>query len=230
MALKGEGAARLREVDRWDGGAGWIAYPEEGMERASHALAVDGRVWVVDPVDAPGVDDLLAEFGEVAGVVVGLDRHRRDAAALANRHGASVYLPEWMTGVARDLDAPVERYGFELADTGFRAIPVRNSSLPKWQEVALYRESDGTLVVPEAVGTAAYYRAPGERLGVHPLLRLVPPRHALSWLEPERVLVGHGAGVFDDATGALREALANARRRLPAAYAGVLRSTLSRRL
>ena len=227
MSLKGEGAARLHEIDRWDGGVGWIAHPEEKLQRASHALAVDGEVWVTDPVDAPGLDDLLSEFGDVAGVVVCLGRHERDAAAIADRHGVSVYVPEWMSGVAAELNAPVERFGFELADTGFRTVPVRNSSIPPWQEVALYHEDDGTLVVPEAVGTTGFFLAPGERLGVHPMLRPVPPRHALSWLEPERVLVGHGAGIFDGAAAALRDALANARRRLPAAYLKSLRSMLS---
>ena len=227
MSLKGEGAARLHEIDRWEGGAGWIAHPDEDMRRASHALAVDGEVWVTDPVDAPGLDEFLSEFGDVAGAVVCLDRHERDAAAIARRHDVPVYVPEWMPGVADELDAPVERFGFELADTGFRAVPVRNSSIPPWREVALYREEDGTLVIPEAVGTAEFFLAPGERLGVHPMLRPAPPRHALSWLEPERVLVGHGEGVFDGAAPALRDALAHARRRLPRAYLKIARTMLS---
>lgn len=224
--MKEQGGARLHEVDRWEGGVGWIAHPEEGMQRASHALAVDGDVWLVDPVDASGLDDLLAEFGDVAGVVVGLDRHKRDAAKLARRHGVSVHVPEWMSGVASKVNAPVERFGLELADTGYRVISVRNSSIPPWQEVALYSD-DGTLVVPEAVGTADYYCAPDERLGVHPMLRPVPPRNALGWLEPERVLVGHGPGVLDDAATALRDALAGARRNLPAAYLRAARLALS---
>ena len=59
MGLKAAGDARLHEIDRFDGGVGWIAYPEETMERASHALAVHDEegdadeVWVIDPVDAP---------------------------------------------------------------------------------------------------------------------------------------------------------------------------------
>jgi hypothetical protein len=224
MSFKG-GTPDLKTVGEWDGGRTWLAFPDEEMRRASHVLATDGDAWVIDPVDADGVDDLLAEVGTVAGVVIGLDRHGRDAAAVANRHDVPVYVPDWMDGVAGDVDAPVERFGRELADTGFEALTIRDSSLPPWQEVGLF---DGeTLVVPEAVGTAPYYLAGDERLGVHPMLRLTPPTRALSGLRPERVLSGHGEPVLDDAATALREALANARSNAPAAYAEAFRRLLT---
>ena len=230
MGMKGTGDAELHEIDRFDGGVGWIAYPEETMERASHALAVPNEetdaddVWVIDPVDAPGVDDLFAEFGEVAGVVCALDRHKRDAAAVATRHDVAVHGPEWMTGVAADLDAPVERFGRRVADTGFEAIRIRNSSVPPWQEVGLF---DGeTLVVPESLGTASYFRGDRERLGVHPMLRFTPPREPLSGLDPERVLVGHGVGVLDDAATAVERALDDSRRKAPGLYAQVAKSMI----
>ncbi|MGM0591601.1 MAG: hypothetical protein ACQETI_08250 [Halobacteriota archaeon] len=227
MPMKGDGAANLRVIDRWEGGVGWLAYPDEGMQRASHALAVDGDVWVLDPVDAPGVDELLAEYGDVAGVVVGVDRHTRDAASIARRHDAPVYVPDWMTGVASTLDAPVERFGRTLADTGYRAFRVRDSSVPPWQEVGLYHVGSGTLFVPESLGTAEYYRVGSERLGVHPMLRPLPPKRVLAGLAPERVLVGHGEGVFDDATAALRDALDGSRRRMPALYGKTLKLMVS---
>ncbi len=229
MPMKAGGEPELHEIDRFDRGVGWIAYPKETMERASHALAVPGDggetdVWVVDPVDAPGVDDLLAELGVVAGVVVGLDRHKRDCAALATRHDVPVYVPTWMSGVAADLDAPVRRFDRELADTGFDAIRIRDSSVPPWQEVGLF---DGeTLVVPESLGSASYFRGDRERLGVHPMLRLTPPRDPLSRLDPDRVLVGHGVGVFDDAADAVETALDGSRRKAPGLYAETLRSVI----
>jgi len=214
----------FREIDRWEGGVGWLAHPDETLQRASHALAADGEVWVVDPVDCPGLDDLLAEFGEVAGVVVGLDRHERDAAAVARRHGVSVHLPRPLGGIAGDLDAPVKLVDDELDGTGYRTITVVDNTL--WSEVALHDPDSGTLLVPEAVGTAPHYVASGERLGVHPALRLRPPRRVLSGLDPERVLVGHGEGVHDAAAAALDESLRDARRNAPALYAKTLRSFL----
>ncbi|ELZ53463.1 MULTISPECIES: hypothetical protein [Halorubrum] len=222
----------LHEIDRYDGGVGWIAYPDETMERASHAFAVHNEesdeddVWVVDPVDAPGVDDLLAELGTVAGVVIGLDRHVRDSDTLAARHDVPVYVPDWMTGVVGDLDpeVEVERFGSRLADTGFEAVRIRDSSVPPWQEVGLF---DGeTLIVPESVGTGSYFRGDRERLGVHPMLRLTPPTSALSGLNPERVLVGHGVGVHERAAVALEDALSNSRSKAPGLYASTLRSAL----
>jgi len=246
--MKG-GEPDLHEIDRYDGGVGWIAYPEEAMERASHAVVVSNDeadagdaddaddagdeadagdaddIWVIDPVDAPGVDDLLDELGTVAGVVVGLDRHVRDADAVAARHDVPVYAPEWMAGIESDLDpgVDVERFGARLADTGFEAIRVRDSSVPPWQEVGLF---DGeTLIVPESLGTATYFRGDRERLGVHPMLRLTPPT-ALTGLNPERVLVGHGVGVHERAAIAVEDALTDSRRKAPGLYAKTLRSAL----
>lgn len=229
MNMKEVGEAELHEIDRFDRGVGWIAYPNEAMERASHALAVpneegDDDVWVIDPVDAPGVDDLLAEFGSVAGVVVGLDRHERDAETIATRHDAPVYVPEWMTGVVEGTDATVRRFGRRLADSGFESIRIRDSMVPPWQEVGLF---DGeTLVVPESLGSASYFRGDRERLGVHPMLRFTPPRTALSGLDPDRVLVGHGVGVLENAGSAVEDALAGSRRKAPGLYAKTLRSAL----
>ena len=231
MSMKGD-EPDLHEIDRYDGGVGWIAYPDETMERASHAFAVhndetdDDDVWVVDPVDAPGVDDLLEELGTVAGVVVGLDRHMRDCAEIAERHGVPVYVPEWMTGVADDLGpgVEIERFGSRLADTGFEAIRIRDSSIPPWQEVGLF---DGeTLIVPESLGTASYFRGDRERLGVHPMLRLTPPTTTLSGLNPERVLVGHGVGVHERAAVAVEDAISDSRRKAPGLYAKTLSGAL----
>src|SRR5699024_3715660 len=83
MPMKDTGRTDLVTIDRFDGGVGWLAHPDERMQRASHALSTDDGVWLVDPVDADGLDDLLAEEGDVAGVVILLDRHKRDAARLA---------------------------------------------------------------------------------------------------------------------------------------------------
>jgi hypothetical protein len=127
-----------------------------------------------------------------------------------------------MDGVASAFEPPVERFGTALGDSGYRVRRVRDATVPRWQEVALYGPDD-TLLVPEAVGTAPFFRADSERLGVHPMLRPIPPRRALGDLAPERILVGHGEGVFRDASQALHDALAYARRRLPAAYAKAVR-------
>ena len=230
MPMKASGpATEWTEIDRFGsddetrGGVGWIAHPEEAMQRASHALAVEGDVWVVDPVDAPGIDDLFAEFGDVAGVVVLLDRHKRDAGVIAGRHDVPVYVSDVMDGIAEDIDAPVERFHGELPGTGYSTRTVVDNFA--WTEVALVDRENGVLVVPEAVGTTDYFLASGERLGVHPALRLKPPRR-LARFEPGRVLVGHGAGIHEDATGALQDALSGARGRTPGLYLKNIKSFL----
>lgn len=205
MPMKGSDAGELTVVDRFDGGVGWIAYPDETMRRASHAIESDGGLWLVDPVDAEGLDDLLAEYADPEGIAVLLDRHKRDAAAIANRHDVPVYVPEWMDGVVGDLDAPTKRFDRRLA--GFDVLRLIDN--PLWQEAVLV---DGeTLVVPEALGTAAYFRAPDEPLGVHPMLRVFPPRTLRSY-DPNRLLVGHGDGIFEDVGRTIRRAIDGSRR------------------
>lgn len=208
-----ERAAAVEEIDRWAGGVGWVAHPGEVMERASHALATDAGVWIVDPVDGGGVDDLVTGLGEVAGVVVLSNHHCRDAASIARRHEVAVHVPAGMPGVAAALAAPVERIEAGLPGTGFDLLEVATGS--NWYEFALHEGE--TLVVPESVGTADYIRVGDERLGVMTLRRLAPPRDAMGGLAPERILVGHGEGIFEDAPAALADALSNARRRLPRA-------------
>ncbi len=221
---KSQPATDYEEIARWDGGVGWIAHPNETMLRASHALATDAGVWVIDPVDAPGIDDLLAEFGDVAGVVVLLNRHYRDADAVARRHDVPVYVPAWFDEV-EELDAELRRFDDTLPDTDYRVLEVFDRF--GWEEAALYDDQSGTLVVPESVGNAPYFTTPGERIGVHPMLRLTPPS-GLRGLRPERVLVGHGRGVSDDATRALADALDGSRRAAPKLYAQSLRLLFQR--
>jgi hypothetical protein len=216
------GEADYREVDRWENGVGWIAYPEETMQRASHILKTDGGSWIIDPVDADGLDELIGD-AEVKGVVVLLDRHKRDAAAVANRYGVSVHLPSFMGGVASELDAPTETFDGELGDTEYGLYEVINNRF--WQEAALYSEEDGTLYLPEAVGTVEYFRTSGEKIGVHPMLRLKPPA-VLSRFRPDRIMVGHGEGVSEDATESLRKAVKSSRREAPALYLGTLKSMI----
>jgi hypothetical protein len=220
--MKGAGAATdWTETNRWDRGVSWIAYPDEEMQRASHALDTDAGTIVVDPVDADGIDDLLTEFGEVAGVIVLLDRHKRDCATIATRHDVPVYVPAPLSGVERDIDAPTELIEQHVPGTDYAVQPLTSNRL--WREATLYREEDNTLVVPESVGTAEYFLTGTERLGVHPLLRLLPPK-TLRRFEPERILVGHGHGVTERADEALSDALRSSRVRTPALYLNNLRS------
>lgn len=166
------------------------------MRRTSHALIVAGRVWLTDPVDEPGLEQRIRALGEPGGVLQLLDRHERGCAAWAARLGVP-HLRAWESAGA----AP------------FRALPVRTSRW--WREVALWEPEARTLVCADAIGTIAYFCAPGERAGLHPLVRPFPPR-ALGRVAPERILCGHGAGVHEQAADALDEALRTARRRLPA--------------
>ena len=150
---------------------------------------------MIDPTEGEGIEERVRSLGEPAAVLQLLDRHNRDCAAFAKR-----------------LGVPHQRVPFEPVGPFETVAVVRRK---RWQEVALWWPERRVLVTADALGTVPHYFAlGGEQLGVHPLLRLKPPER-LGQLEPEHVLCGHGAGVHERAAEALRDALANSRRRLP---------------
>jgi hypothetical protein len=183
----------MRLVDEFEGGFGWQADEPEFARRTSHAVRDGDGVWLFDVVDADGLDERVRALGEPAGVVQLLDRHGRDCAAVADRLG----VPLHVTPGGSSAPLPTLRVAW----------------IRGWHEVAAFVD-ERVLVVGDALGTARYFCAPGERLGVHPLLRPFPPR-SLGRLSPERVLCGHGSGLHDGAADALSEALRTARRRIP---------------
>lgn len=193
-------------VSRWTDGLTWMAHPTEEMQRASHALVIDEDIWLVDPLDAMGLDDELETLGTVAGVVVLTNSHGRHAERLAERHDVSVHVPACFDDPISDFDAHVETFEAELADTGFRLVWEKDGKA--WKEGALYHPDRGTLVVPDALGTGLF--ANGE-LSVFPLFQWSPPRDKLEQLAVERVLVGHGEPVMENATPELEAALSTSR-------------------
>lgn len=205
-------------VDEWDGGFSWVVHPEEVGHRTSHALCGDdSEVWLVDPLDAPGLDERLAALGTVAGVVVCSDYHARDAPGLARRHDVAVYVPAWLSRARERLDGPITTVTGTVSTSGFTVR--RCAPFPGWNEALLVRERDGTLYVPDVLGTTRLFTVGPERVGSYLLCRVRFPTGAFARLTPERLLVGHGTGIFEDATEALNTALSGTRRRLPAALA-----------
>lgn len=181
------------EINRHDCGLTWTE--TGGLGRSAHALLAGDRVWLVDPFEDETALSAAAELGRPAAVIQLLDRHNRDCAKIAQR-----------------LEVELLRLPRELPGTPFEAITVIDR--PWWHETALWWPERGALVVAEAIGTAPAF-ALGRRLGVHPMLRLTPPRGALTLEAPERVLVGHGAGLASGGAAAISEALSASRRDIP---------------
>ena len=195
---------QIEPVDDVGFAVGWII-ADELVRRTSHALADEEGIWLVDPLDWQGLDEWVAGHGEVRGVIQLLDRHARDGKALAERFGVPLHR------VPRE---PPPGSPFHV---------LRVLDMPTWHEVALWWPERRTLVCADALGTARYFLAPGEALGVHPLLRLKPPRR-LRDLPAEHVLCGHGEGRHGPGTaGELERAVATARRRLPSAWVNMFR-------
>jgi hypothetical protein len=165
------------------------------MARAAHAVRARDSVWLIDPFEDEAALAAAAELGRPAAVIQLLDRHNRDCQTIADR-----------------LGVPHHKLPAQLPRSPFEVISVIDR--PWWRELALWWPEGHTLVVAEAVGTGSYF-ALGRNAGVHPMLRLVPPRAALGALHPQRLLVGHGPAVTAGADRALQQALDASRSDLP---------------
>lgn len=213
-------AAEVEVVRTREGILSWSRAGAGLLECRSHALrADDGGVWLVDPLDGAGLDEALERFGEVAGVIVLFDRHLRSAPALARRYGVRLLVPpgRWRRGSR--LPQGAEQLAEHVEGCPFRFVSIVERD-GQWLEWALWWSERRTLVVPEAVGSAQWYRSRArEPLAVHPILRVVEPPTTLLDLEldaePELLLVGHGDDVGDAVSDTLELAVREARRELP---------------
>lgn len=181
-------------LDRHAAGLTWV--DEDPLERGSHALAFEGRVVLIDPVDHEEALAAAAGLGRIEAVVQLLDRHPRACVKIAERLGVPhLRLPEGLPGTP-----------FELVDV---------VALPVWRERALWWPETRTLVVPESIGTHEVWAAGPPAAGVHPYRRLLPPRSLLG-RRPEHLLVGHGMPLHgEEATAALHAAIQRSWRDTP---------------
>ncbi len=193
----------VRSYDESPFGFTWVL--DEPFARASHAIADSGRVWLVDPTDVGEAIERALSLGEPAGVLQLLDRHNRDCAAIASRLGvAHLRVPD------------------AVSDSPFEAIAAVR--IPGWKETALWWPAEDALVVAEVVGTNSLYTGGGGGVGMHIMLRPLPPG-ALRGMRPRHLLVGHGSPVHgDEATAGLEQAYARARRDLPRALLNLPRA------
>src|SRR3954454_11501299 len=144
---------RLGELAEHPLGLTWVVH--DPLLRASHALVHEGRVWFVDPVDAPEALERAAALGEPAGVLQLFMAHPRDSAAIAQRLGVEHHvLPDVLPG------------------TPFSVI---NLDLGPWKERALWWPELRGMIVPESVGTATHYAIGNGPAGTHIVRRLLPP-------------------------------------------------------
>ena len=191
---------KLARVDEHPFGITWQI--DESGARASHALKVDGRVWIIDPVDHPAALDRIEALGPVAGVIQLIDRHNRDCAAIAGR-----------------LGVPHLRVPGEVAGTPLEVVRILD--LRRWSEVALWWPDREVLVVSEMLGTVDAFTAGHGAVGMHPILRPLPPK-ALRGMRPEYLLVGHGPPVSGpDARDGVEWAYDHARGDIPRLFATV---------
>lgn len=166
-------------------------HEDDAMARAAHAVSDGERYWLIDPFEHAAALEAAAQLGTAAGVIQLLDRHNRDNEAIARR-----------------LGVPHHRLPKAVPDTPFEVVTVIDR--PWWRERALWWPARSALIVAEAIGTGPLFSL-GRAAGVHPFLRMVPPRGALGRYAPDHLLCGHGPPVTDDAARALSVALQRSR-------------------
>jgi hypothetical protein len=183
------------------GSFAWLSGHDDPLVRGSAALVLGDGVLVVDPVDVPGLDPALAAAGRVIGVTSVLDRHRRDSSAIAARLGVPLLVPRAHGGAGLGLPGVEER-----------TVIARRG----WHESLLWMPDRRLLYCAETLGTAPFFLAsPADRLGMHPLARLVAPRRAFEGLDPRAMAFGHGAPLLESPAEEMRAVLGTARHRMP---------------
>ena len=185
----------MGEVELTEHPLGLTWHETGSLQRAAHALAHEGRVWLVDPFEDEQALERAAGLGEVAGVLQLFLAHERDGKAIAGRLGAPfLKLPEHVR------DAPFSVIGVDQL---------------VWKERALWWPEHKGLVVAESIGTATHYAVGSGPAGVHMFRRPFPPTN-LGPLEPEHLLVGHGPPLHaPEAAAGLLDALHRSRRDIP---------------
>ena len=197
---------------RFERGFGWIPEPGGLMERSCTALAVDGKVWLIDPERMPDVEREIEALGTPAGIVMTIGWHDRDVDWYSARYGIPVYAAAHLRTVL--VRSRVQRVVGTVPGTPFQLLDVSARGVSRfWTESALWWPEEGVLVTGDAIGSASYFvprsQRAGQRLGVHPFRRPSPPDQ-LRGVSPRRVFPGHGVSVDEDAAGALTQALDSA--------------------
>ena len=169
-----DGPMALETLDEHALGLTWVL--DDPLRRTSHALADEGRVWLVDPVDEPEALERAAALGTPQAVLQLLDRHNRDNAAIAARLGVPLLrLPRGRARRAlRPLRRPARSRGGRRSRCGGR-----RAGAWSWP-----RASARTRSTRSATGRSACTRC----------CACFPPR-VLGGYDPEHLLVGHGEPV-----------------------------------
>ena len=139
----------MREVR--DGIWHWESQHPEWNERqwwgplvSSYAIDDGARLVLFDPLEPPAAIDALAGARETA-IVLTCPWHRRGADALAQRYGATLYVPPPDEGDPSPVDGTVYREGDRLP-VGVEALPGMEPN-----DLLLWIESHGALVAGDTL-------------------------------------------------------------------------------
>lgn len=201
----------------------WTGPGPFGMELRSYAYRRGEEVVWIDPVDPAPADLTAVEmFGRPRAIILTFGAHDRDALALRDRYGASLWVPGVEEG-DKFIPNPDERYTWQSElPAGLRAVHIPGVG---YGEHAIVGDVDGRRFA--FVGDSVMHV---EHRSLLQKLILRQPRGVLqhkifyfNWggnrrtalkeakrlmsLELDMLLPTHGTPVLDDARGKLRESL-----------------------
>ena len=183
------------------------------MTRTSHVLAADGRVWLRRPCAARA----------------GPRRSRRTRARRPGRRPASCSTATTATAPPSPASSGSRTSCRRTRSPGRRSRPSRQGVSPLARAGPSGGPRSGRWSSRRRSARTGSSAAGDERVGVHLLLRLTPPRDVPSRFAPEHLLLGHGEGLHGpDAAAGLRAALAAPAQVSPASLCGSRRSRSTR--
>jgi hypothetical protein len=149
-------SAGYEVVDRWADGLGWFAHSGEEGKRASHAfVGDDGGVWVFDPLDPPVSTGYSGPWVRSPASSSSRTTTSATPAISPTATACRSTFPSGFPGREGGYGGGTEPVTDEIGTSGFTVR--RCAPLPGWSEALAYRATDGTLYMPDVLGTAPLF-------------------------------------------------------------------------
>jgi glyoxylase-like metal-dependent hydrolase (beta-lactamase superfamily II) len=189
-----------------------------GAEVGSYAVLAGDELLLIDPLVADDDTSTLERLDTLSGaaidtyILITIGYHVRSAAALAARFGATVHGP---SPVAKRLERDTRFAYLEPGTPGPAGVVAHAIGKPRRGETPLWLPSHRALAFGDALVTTpegelrmwSFERDEPQRRAFY-RERFAPTLQPLVDLEPEHVLVTHGAPIVGDGAAALRAAAA----------------------
>lgn len=126
--------------------------PEDDWTMFGHLLVIEDELVLVDPPFVPGIIKALKRLGKVLGIIITTGNHTRGARYIAEKTGATIFLPE-QDSEAVDAKGALAIKGIGSHETYSTGDLLGLKALKLTDEFALLTEKRELIVGDSAVGT-----------------------------------------------------------------------------